>query len=436
MAAVFFVFALGGILLVLQPFPVLHDYPEWMYQGHIVWSLLSDADRFASYFELVPAPVPNAISQVAIALLNVFVTPVAAGKIWLAVYLLLALTVAIIGTRHHHLRGAKQLIFLVTIAFGPGFFNGYINFQFGILFFALFVVTDSQRSVARLILFSLLIYFSHASVFAGFVIFVVITELVNQRRIAAFFALLPTLVLLLWYTTLKLMADVSFNVKVDSLLQWTQYKVYTLAKQGPFHNFIRPDGQSLLADLHSIYLIGFALNFIVVVLVGCWLLSIGYALLRRRDFFIQPNSEPATLMTTVAVLFVIYLLAGSNTFGVVNLGERFLITALMLLLLQVRMPRWQVASWAIVCTFSAIVTLSGLFSLSRTTDSYSVDRSADSTELSNFVEEIYSNSRHKYFNHRLFIYANLGQYLLQTDPVEKPLLFDHQSSILRLRDDN
>ena len=85
---IFFVVALGGVLLVLQPFPILHDYPEWMYQGHIVWALFFDTDLFASYFELVPVPVPNAISQVAIALLNIFVTPVMAGKIWLAVYLL------------------------------------------------------------------------------------------------------------------------------------------------------------------------------------------------------------------------------------------------------------------------------------------------------------------------------------------------------------
>jgi len=39
-SSVLFVLALGVILLVIQPFPVLHDYPEWMYQGHIVYSLV------------------------------------------------------------------------------------------------------------------------------------------------------------------------------------------------------------------------------------------------------------------------------------------------------------------------------------------------------------------------------------------------------------
>lgn len=433
---IFFVVALGGVLLVLQPFPILHDYPEWMYQGHIVWALFFDTDLFASYFELMPVPVPNAISQVAIALLNIFVTPVMAGKIWLAVYLMLALSVAIIGTRRHQLRGAKQVIFLITIAFGPGFFNGYINFQYGVLFFALFVITDSQRSIVRLVLFSLLIYFSHASVFAGFAIFVVLTELFGQRRIPAFFALLPTLILLLWYSMVKLISDTGFNVSVDSLKQWIQYKAYTLAKQGPFHNFIQPDGQSLLTDLHGIYLLGFVLNFIIALLIGYWLLSLGYALLKRREILIHSDSRLAALIITAVVLFILYLLAGSNTFGVVNLGERFLITALMLLLLLTRMPRWQVAAWSVVCAASGVVTLVSLFVLSQTIDSYSVDRSADSKELSNFVGDIYSNSRHNYFNHRLFIYANLGQYLLNSDQFDEPPPIDHQSSIVRLRDDN
>lgn len=431
------------VLLLIQPFPVLHDYPEWMYQGHIVWSLLSDAlagpgntsasySTYAGYYEVVPVPVPNAITQVGVALLNMLVTPVWAGKIWLGVYILLALVTAFISFRGHRISGAKQFIFLLTIAFGTGFFNGYLNFQFGVILFTLFVATGSRRSIAWLFIFSLLIYFSHASVFAGFVIYVVISEIFNQRRVTAFFALLPSLLMLLWYTAVKIQTDGEFNAGVGSAMRWVQYKIYTLAKQGPFHNFILPDGQSLLADLHVVYLVGFAINFLVAILIGSWLLSIGWNYLQRTKNNSHGDAGSHALIATVAILLVLWLLSGTNTLGVVNLGERFLIVALILLLLQLEMPPPQAYIWTLVCFLSASVTVLSLLTLSRSTEIYSVDRSADSAEVTSFVDNIYSNSRHKHFNHRIFIYANLGQYLLQPDEFESPPPVDHESSIVRM----
>ena len=96
-ASIVFTLAVAVVLLIVQPFPVLHDYPEWMYQGHIAWSLLTQGTTFSGLFELVPQPVPNALSQSAIAVLNVFTSPVLAGKIWLAIYFILALVVGIIA---------------------------------------------------------------------------------------------------------------------------------------------------------------------------------------------------------------------------------------------------------------------------------------------------------------------------------------------------
>lgn len=426
------------MLLVLQPFPVLHDYPEWMYQGHIAWSLASGEPAFAGTYELVPVPVPNAISHAAIALLNSVVTPVMAGKIWLVVYVFLALLVAVIGTREHRLKGAARLLFLLTIAFGPGFFNGYINFQFGVLFFALFVVANARRSVAALFLFSLLIYFSHASVFAGFVIYIVVSELFDQRRVAVFGALLPSMLMLCWYSVIKMQQDGHFNTSIGSVFEWLQYKVYTLAKQGPFHNFIQPDGQSLLADAHGIYLAGFAINFLIAVLIGCWFLSIAWAAFRRSDLSISGKKShnsagDKSLSVTVCILLFMWLLAGVNTFGVVNLGERFLIVVLVLLLLKLDMPAWLSNIWSVCCVAAGIATVVSLVILSNNTQSYAVARSADSNELASFVDDIYSNSRHKYFNHRLFIYANLGQYLMDPDQFDGPLPVDHESSIVRMR---
>lgn len=144
-----FVLALGVILLVIQPFPVLHDYPEWMYQGHIVYSLMSGENPSLNMlYEWVPVPVPNTISQLVIGLLNFTVSPVMAGQIWLAVYLLLAIVSGYLASKDHVHAGSVFWLFTVTIAFGPGFWNGYINFQFGLLLFALFVAVGLRRSLA------------------------------------------------------------------------------------------------------------------------------------------------------------------------------------------------------------------------------------------------------------------------------------------------
>ncbi len=430
----------GLVLLVWQPFPVLHDYPEWMYQGHIFWSLLSGESTYMGLYEVVPVPVPNAITQIAIALLNIVVSPIWAGKIWLAVYLLLALVTSVAATRRRDTSierqstgGARQLLFLLIIAFGPGFFNGYINFQFGVLLLALFVIVNARSSVLWILLFSVLLYFSHASVFAGFIIYVVLYELLDQRRVTAFVALMPSVAMLFWYSSVKIMANDGFNTGVGSWMQWLQYKIYTLAKQGPFHNLIQPDGQSFLADLHAIYLIGFGVNFVVAILIGCWFLSIAWMLLRRKTVS-NFDSGPSAVLISVAILLVMWLIAGSNTFGVVNLGERFLIVALLLLLLQVEMPRWLVNSWTALCFVGGVITLLSLLALGNSAERYVAERSAELTDLNSYVDDIYESSRHKYFNHRLFIYANLGQYLMDPQQFEVPPGVDHESSIIRIID--
>jgi len=430
-----FIVAVAVLLLIVQPFPVLHDYPEWMYQGHIAWSLLTDRTTFTGLYELVPVPVPNAISQAVIAVLNGVASPVAAGQIWLAFYFLLASVVGFIATRRLKPGGAMQLIFTLSVVFGPGFWNGYINFQFGLLFFALYIVC-ARRDVGFVLLFSLLIYFSHASVFAGFVCFVIASEWFSQRRVSVYLSLLPSLLLLLWYTTAKLSVEGGQNESVGSLVQWAQYKLYTLAKQGPFHNFIQADGESLLATLHGLYMAGFVVNFLVAVLIGLWLLLTFFNMFRRRDIALGTveRSEmniPATVVTLL-VLLVAWLVAGKNTFGVVNLGERFLVMALMILILQLRCPGWIVKCWASLCVVFGIVTLSSLLVLSQGIGIYTADRSANASELESFVDDIYKNSRHKYFNHRIFIYTNLGQYLVSSNDFGSPPPIDHESSIVRM----
>ena len=92
---------IGYCLLVLQSFPILHDFPEWMYQSWIFSKLLSGSDTaIVQGFELVLHPVPNSISQVGMGLLNFVVNPVVAGKIWLGFYLGFAASLWFMVSRH------------------------------------------------------------------------------------------------------------------------------------------------------------------------------------------------------------------------------------------------------------------------------------------------------------------------------------------------
>jgi len=110
--------------------------------------------------------------------------------------------------------------------------------------------------------------------------------------------------------------------------------IITLVHRDP--NFIRPDGESLLASVNSLYMVGFAVNFVVALLVGVWLLIIAWKMIRRSDKLAGHYG----LLFTAIVLMLAWLLAGKNSFGVVNLGERFLIVAIMLLITQIQCPDW------------------------------------------------------------------------------------------------
>ncbi len=423
--------ALIGVLFVaLQPFPMLHDFPEWMYQGWLVKELwVANNATVAEQFRLLNYPVPNSISQLGIAALNRVVTPVVAGKIWLSLYLALSASLwwLVIRARDSKDCGAISLLLMLTITLGPGFWNGYINFQFGLLFFAFYlyltVIRDSNFGLS-VMMFSMLVFFSHAAVYAAFVVFVFLRFVGTSHRWRFALELLPSLLLLLWYMKFKLAVGHISLATPLSWSKWLQYKAYTLAKQGPFHNFIMPDGESLLAELNLVYMAGFIVNFAIVILIAVWFVALIRQVLvggQILGFSLQKH-ERLTLVATPILLLVLFLMAGQNTFGVVNLGERFLAVALMMGLMFFRLPVVLRQLWTIACVFGVSILIAGSIVVTRGGDlEYSVDRSADQPDLEKFVDNIYANSRHKYFNHRLFIYADRGQELVKSNPILLPI---------------
>lgn len=434
---------IGYCLLVLQSFPILHDFPEWMYQGWIFSKLISGSEAaIVQNFELVSHPVPNSISQLAMGLLNFALSPVVAGKVWLGFYLVFAASLWFMVSRHKAVTydGALNLLLTMLITLGPGFWNGYINYQLGLLFFALYIYVTLLRGVQSrlwLFFFSLLLFFSHAAVFAVFLIFngLTIAFSADKRRWSQLIALVPSVLLLLWYTVIKLGNGETYPAQGMGIVQWIQYKAYTLAKQGPFHNFIQHDGKSFLEDLNLFYQIGFVANFLVVLCLVLWFCCLVWALLTAKLnnwYRYQDNRSHWPVTLCVMAVLVAFLFGGQNSFGVVNPGERFLIVGLLLVLMLYRPPAFAVAGLTVVCAVFSIYLMIATWSLSgQSLESYSVAKSADTKDLQAYVGDIYANSRHKWFNHRLYLYADRGIELSRENPSLLPI--DLATSIVNNR---
>lgn len=427
-------------LLVVQPFPLLHDFPEWMYQGWLFHHLMGGtSEAISQQYVIADYPVPNSLSQVVMGGLNFLVTPVAAGRIWLLCYFALAAALWWHLYRRHG-DSLQQLLLTSVITLGPGFWNGYINFQFALLWFALYLVLDARRgsrSLALILPCSALLFFSHAAVYLVFLLYVVLQILVDpavvRRKMMLLAGLLPSVVLIGWYSVVLISSYGARQGSGMGLTEWVQYKAYTLAKQGPFHNFILHNGESFLDKFDLFYKAGFVANFLFAALLGLWLLVIAWDLVRgKMQHSLRQNIPVLPVVLTLLVCFAMYLVSGSNTFGVVNLGERFLIAALLIVLLCCKCPPLlqrslgAIASVFMLYAIVAITLLSG-----EKMQQYTVARSSDNVDLTSYVDDIYASSRHQYFNHRIFIYADRGLQLQKSEPEIIPI--DLATSVVHFR---
>lgn len=449
--------AVVGICIVLvQPFPILHDFPEWMYQGWLAHHLLfGDDGAVIDLYTLANYPVPNSISQFGIAALNLIWSPIVSGKIWLAIYLAYASVLWLVlsrqlfyarassrygqtraqGTGHD---GAINLLLTMTITFGPGFWNGYSNFQFALLLWGTYLLAMRLHRDGVLVhlFLSLLIFFSHASVFIAFVVLVVARAFYSQLGWRYLTAIFPSTILFVWYLLATIRFDEIVQLNSFGLLEWLQYKVYTVAKQGYFHNFIIADGSSLLGNLHAVYVAGVALNTGVAMIIVAWLLYTGWSLLKAfvplslsRTVNTTCDEEKLKSIVTRRVTFtallamlVVFLAAGKDNFGVVNLGERFLIAALVLALVQLRCHRLIRHVWVSLAAIGAVYTMVAVTKVTGyPVEAYAVTRSTNSATLDGAIDDIYAASRHKLFNHRLYIYADHGIWLKKQDADLLPL---------------
>ncbi|WP_431269341.1 hypothetical protein [Dankookia sp. P2] len=224
------------------------------------------------------------------------------------------------------------MLLLVSVFDNAPFWNGYVNYQLALLLFAAWLLLPPARraEAGPILAFGLLIFFSHAAVFAAFCILVGVRGLLRQRVAAAMLGLAPGLLLGLWYALAGTGVPAEPGAGLGSLGAFLAYKAYTVAKLGPYHNFVfATGGDEVLRP--ALYWGGALVNLAYAALLAA---ALGIGLWRGAR---------SRAVSASAVLAALLLLAGFLALPrvaqhVINPGERLLIPGLLALLLAVPLP--------------------------------------------------------------------------------------------------
>ncbi len=352
-------------------YPAVMDFTEWLYQAFLIYKGWFVGDFIIrEEFYLVAYPVPNSLSQIGMALLNFLGDPIFAGRTWLFLYLTVwALLFIFIFRNNRNVKFVLPVLFF-SIVLGSSFWNGFINYQFSLLIFSTFLyityitekIENSNMIIVSMIIcgYSVLIFFTHFTTFCIFLFYLLFWQmelflnkkiiptnhnekkfffwllfwkkenLYQKKNYYLLFSILPCLLLSLWYL-LNIVDQLPSNSSVlNSFQEYILYKVYTVMKLGPFHNFILPSGKSFLENWPTVYWFGFMMNLFFAVFIS---VSILYVIV--RIYFIKEDklNEFRFCSIVISFLFSMFLfLILPTEFVVVNLGERFFVIGLLLFL--------------------------------------------------------------------------------------------------------
>jgi len=399
-------------LIVLQDFVHLQDYAQWVYSGFILNAKWHGAALPA--YIIKSYPVPNSFVTVFIAAVGMIGDVVFASRILIALYIVVfaGLILAINRRTAPEQYLAISFVMLLTIVISSSFWNGYLNYQIGLMFFALHYYLELRRmnSPFTECALSIAVFFSHAAVFAVFFLYAAYRHISEKRIDLRLAALLPSAVLTLWflYGHFALdsdMATVALASPIKGgLVTLVQYKAYTFLKTGPFQNFILADGRSFLEGYTGLYYAMIAIGAVFMMLLFLNILANACRQFRLKE------SRDRTLLF-FAVVFASYVFFPPKMLQVVNIGERFMIVGWMFLLFRTTFHRRLITALAVVSVLFAAYNFAFLASGQRA-GSQGNDTVAspaiDDGRLSENFRSLYANTSQKYFNHR--VYQGVDQY--------------------------
>lgn len=334
---------LVGLLLTAREVYLL-DLPMWVYEGAALRAkVLGEAAGAAALYPLKPYPVPNSASQGMLALLVGPLGAAGAGKAVAAGVLALGLwAVYRLCVRLHGPEGVfRALVLAATVVVSASFWNGYLNFQLGLAVLALYGAVRARHGLAArpsapvTAAFGVALFFCHSVPFLAFALGAGL-EALGRRDARLVGALTPAALLSAAYVVGRRGGEASVTEPFPDLATAVLYKGYTVLKLGPFVHFLRPDGRGTLDGAPLAYA-AFAGGAVLVVAVLGGLLLRGAWRLRAGD---APESRARFAVVGLALgLALLALPVPPVWLSVVNLGERLLAVALLLLVAVVPMPR-------------------------------------------------------------------------------------------------
>lgn len=312
------------VLLGFHQYVPLQDYQEWIFQSHVFNGLLmgqqSDVAVLRHY------PVPYAVSQIIISALLVGFSPFHASKIFIALYVSLAvLTMTVLVLRQRLLPGAAFLL-VSGLVLGSCFWSGYVGYQLGLISLAVYAMLPREKQVASgvVLVFSTLCFFTHGVTFFVFSLWSAIVCLMARHPMRWMASMVPASLLVLSYLLFKTGHQTAGTnpVVLHGLSEHLIYKGYTLAKLGGYQNLIvNGIGDQYLSPLMP--KAGLAANVLYAV---CWIGAAVWVCFRA----VAKRSISAEAWLFM-VLLVLFLACPSFMLGIVNPGERLLFPASLIL---------------------------------------------------------------------------------------------------------
>ncbi len=324
-------------------------------------------------------------AQLLLGAFNLVMPPLTAGLVLVLGYLaaFLALAVLIARDAAPGTRGQLILLLIGTFALSLGFWKGLINYQAGLLVFGTFVwlwTIKGRRSLWLLLATSILVFMAHATVFAVFVLYVLLDDMLRDAgrrfslpRASTLAALAPSLLLLVGYA---LANATQFDpapsggplVVEETLDRFIAYKLYTVMKLGPMRTFEPEKALSFLSGQPVLYWLGVGLNGAFASVLGLAMV-VGLWRRGRRGRWRGGAVLPLALMLCVTPVVA---LTPPTIFHVNNLGERMMIPTVLAVVATTPLPQAGLRVLAVLILCALPLTVSYLIS-----PNLMVDRTAD-----------------------------------------------------------
>jgi hypothetical protein len=397
-----------AMVIFASDYVFLQDYPLWVYEGVVIDKLTSGT---TVPYLLKTYPIPNSFLSVGVAALTYPLGFQLAAKIIVVAYIIGAFVVVhrLCIRLDASVAVEKSLLIMATVVVGSAFWNGWINYQVGLLFMAIYVLTDSPSKPlagARVALFGILIFFTHLVAFAAFCTYVAYRAY-REGALRPLYYLVPAGILGVWYVIGRVTSG-NEGLEFDRPMQpgigyFIAYKAYTVLKLGPFQNFILLNGSSYLESQYLVYLGLIAVSALFVGVILIFLLRDGIESWRSKGFIGKAGVGLAVVGAFLAM--------PSAMLGIVNLGERFLIPAFAASIPLIRLPRRILIGLALVAGGFSLYNLKFMYDTRHLAEQKAVLREvpqpvAKGGELSfgtsETLQRMYARTKQKYLNHRVF----------------------------------